>query len=57
MNASSFNADIPVIAVRDNKCAYNNTDNRIIYVENYLEAAGVCLALKAGITEKSVLSR
>lgn len=49
-----LDAGIPVIVVRENKTVYNETDPRMIYVENYLEAAGVVACMNAGITASSV---
>ena len=53
--------NIPVIAVRENKNLMENDLNQLpwkpgqlIYVESYLEAAGVMSALKAGIAIDSV---
>ncbi len=51
-----FKAGIPIIAVKENKTAYKEYDHHFIYVENYLEAAGVVLCLKAGISVESVLA-
>lgn len=45
-----FSAGIPVIAVRENTTARQDEDSRIIYVDNYLEAAGVVCCLSAGVT-------
>jgi hypothetical protein len=52
---------IPVIAVRGNRnClkselrALPGSDEGVVYAENYLEAAGVMTALRAGITLESV---
>jgi len=49
-----FEAGIPVIAVKENTTAYNFCDSRIIYVENYLEAAGYLSCIKAGVYPDSV---
>ncbi|HDY89185.1 MAG TPA: DUF3326 domain-containing protein [bacterium] len=48
-------AGIPIIVVKENTCVLNKepTDD-VIIVENYLEAAGVVSAMKAGITIESV---
>jgi hypothetical protein len=51
-----FEVGIPVIAVEENTTAYNHRDSRIIYVDNYLEAAGYLSCLKAGVTPLSVRS-
>ena len=43
-------SDIPVIVVRENKtCLNNKMPDNFIFVENYLEAAGVIAAMKEGI--------
>ncbi len=43
-------AGIPVIAVRENKTVLNNVmSNDFIIVDNYLEAAGIIVARKAGV--------
>ncbi len=49
-----FKAGIPVIAIEENTCAFNKRDDRIIYVDNYLEASGVVNCIRAGITVKSI---
>ncbi len=49
-------AGIPVIAVLENRTALNETDLRIHYVENYLEAAGLLCCLRAGVSAQSVRS-
>jgi len=50
-----IDADIPVIAVRENKTILNDKmPNEFIVVENYLEAAGVLIAMKAGVSLQSV---
>lgn len=49
-----MNIGIPVIAIRENTTAYSNEDSRIIYVDNYLEAAGVVNCISAGIVPNSV---
>lgn len=49
-----FKNNIPVIVVKENDTIMNEGDNRIILVENYLEAAGVINCMNAGITIKSV---
>ena len=55
-HAACFDAGIPVIAVEENTTAYVIRDSRIIYVENYLEAAGMLACMRAGITSTSVRS-
>jgi len=50
-----MNAGIPIIAVKENKTILNDKmpDNFII-VDNYIEAAGLLMAYKAGISSHSV---
>lgn len=45
---------IPVIVVRENATIFNECDERFIYVENYLEAAGQLMCMKAGVVPNSV---
>lgn len=46
---------IPVIVVKENKtCLNNRMPDNFIFVENYLEAAGVVVSMKEGITVSSV---
>ena len=49
---------IPIIAVKENapynKSIHSIEDTGWIYVENYLEAAGVIISMKAGVTIESV---
>ncbi len=47
---------IPIIAVKENKTAYNDYDERILYADNYLEAAGMVSCIIAGIEINSVRS-
>ena len=49
-----FDAGIPVITVKENKTAFNFVDDRVCYVENYLEAAGVVACMKAGVNPQYV---
>jgi hypothetical protein len=49
-----FKAGIPVIAVEENMAPENKRDERIIYVKNYLEAAGYVSCLSAGVNPKTV---
>lgn len=50
-----LDANIPVIAVRENKCCLNNPENeKFIYVENYIEAAGMLMAMRAGVHPSSL---
>lgn len=51
-----FSAGIPVIAVEENTTSMQNRDSRIIYVENYLEAAGMLACMRAGVLPDSVRS-
>lgn len=47
-------AGIPVIAVKENTTIQNKKHNKIVYVENYLEAVGMVAMLRAGLTLKSI---
>lgn len=48
-------AGIPIIVVKENKCVLNQTPtDEVIEVENYLEAAGLITAMKAGISRDSI---
>lgn len=48
-------AKIPIIMIKENKCVLNiQPASEVIYVENYLEAAGYIAAMKAGISSASV---
>jgi len=49
-----FDYGIPVIAVKDNDSHQKQYDDRIIYVSNYIEAAGMVSLLQAGVTVESV---
>ena len=50
-----FKNDIPVIAIEENTTnGMDYRDNRITYVDNYLEAAGLINCMKAGITPEAV---
>ena len=47
--------NIPIIAVKENKTCLNDTmPDDFIFVNNYLEAAGLLLAMKAGVYYKTV---
>jgi hypothetical protein len=51
-------AGIPIISVKENKTILNDTmpsSAKAIFVENYLEAAGVISAWKAGVSLESVI--
>ena len=52
-----FKAGIPVVAVEENRCAFNERDDRIIYVDNYLEASGIINCINVGILTESVRLR
>ena len=48
-------AGIPILSVKENSCVFGNYDPPgTIPVDNYLEAAGLIAAMKAGITLESV---
>jgi hypothetical protein len=48
-------AHVPVIVVRENKSCLKHPERReFIYVENYLEAAGMLMAMQAGVHPSSV---
>lgn len=50
-----MNAGIPIIAVRENSCVLNDPmPAEFIRVDNYLEAAGVLMSMRAGILPCSV---
>ncbi len=49
-----FEAGIPVIAVEENTTTRKDRDTRIIYVANYLEAAGLVSCFSAGIRPAAV---
>ncbi len=51
-----FDAGIPIIAVKENTTAHKLYDERITYVENYLEAAGIISCMNAGVFPDSVRS-
>lgn len=46
--------NIPIIVVRENQTYGDNYPTNVIYVENYIEAAGIVIAMKAGIDIASV---
>ncbi len=48
------NKKIPVIVVRENKTILDLEDDRFVYVENYHEAAGYLMCMRAGILPSSV---
>jgi len=48
---------IPIVVVKENKSVlheYEDGDKRFIFVENYMEAAGLIMAMEAGIHPSSV---
>jgi hypothetical protein len=50
-----LDAGIPVIVVRENKSCLNVPEHpKFIYVENYIEAAGMIMAMKAGVHPSTV---
>lgn len=49
-----FDAGIPVIGVRENMTTTGLQDDRILYVRNYLEAAGVVSCIAAGVRPAAV---
>jgi len=50
-----LDAGIPVIVVRENRSCLNHPEReKFIYVENYLEAAGMLMAMEAGVHPGSV---
>lgn len=58
---AAIEQEIPVIAVRENKnnmknnlSAYPFKPGKLIYVENYLEAVGIMIAMKAGVAPETV---
>lgn len=46
--------DIPVIVVRENKTIFDKEMDEFIYVENYHEAAGYLMCMRAGLLPASV---
>ena len=49
-----LDAGIPVIAVQGNTTIFKQTDKRIIYVDNYLEAAGLVCCEKSGVNWRNI---
>ena len=50
-----LDAGIPVIVVRENKSCLKHPEHpKFIYVENYLEAAGMLMAMRAGVHPATV---
>lgn len=48
-------AGIPIIVIKENRCVLNQTPvDKVILVDNYLEAAGLIMAMKAGISKESI---
>ncbi|HUS74158.1 MAG TPA: DUF3326 domain-containing protein [Sedimentisphaerales bacterium] len=50
-----LDANIPVVVVRENKtCLKHPEHKKFIYVDNYIEAAGMLMAMQAGVHPSSV---
>lgn len=50
-----LDANIPVIVVRENTCCLNEPERpEFLYVENYIEAAGMIMAMEAGVHSATV---
>jgi hypothetical protein len=52
-----LNWKIPIIFITENKNIYKNHKkdiNNCIFVDSYLEAAGIIQSIKAGVTTKSI---
>lgn len=50
-----LDAQVPVIVVRENRCCLNHPERKeFIYADNYLEAAGMLMAMQAGVHPSSV---
>jgi hypothetical protein len=50
-----LDANIPVIVVRENRCCLKHPEHeKFIYVDNYIEAAGMLMAMRAGVHPSSV---
>lgn len=47
-------AGIPVIAVKENRTCLKQESDRFIVAENYLEAAGIVMTMKSGVTMSSI---
>ena len=48
---------IPIVVVRENRSVlddYEDGDERFLFVDNYIEAAGLLMAMRAGIHPSSV---
>jgi len=53
-----FSRGIPVIVVRENTCCLERDDPEpTLFAENYLEAAGMIMAMRAGVTFSSVAAK
>ena len=54
---------IPIIVVRDNTTCFKNfiypekSNGKLIFVQNYLEAAGVIMSMNAGVYYKTIIHR
>ena len=50
-----LDAGVPVIVVRENKsCLQVPEHEKFIYVENYIEAAGLIMCIRAGVKPSTV---
>jgi hypothetical protein len=50
-----LDANVPVIVVRENKtCLKHPEHKKFVYVDNYIEAAGMLMAMQAGVHPSSV---
>jgi len=48
-------AGIPIVIVKENKCVLNQSpEGKVVMVENYLEAAGLIMSMRAGISKESI---
>ena len=53
-HAACYKNNIPIIIVKENKTIYESNNCIGTYVDNYVEAAGVIMAMKAGIDTAAV---
>jgi len=50
-----LDANVPVIVVRENRCCLRHPEHKkFIYVDNYIEAAGMLMAMQAGVHPSAV---
>ena len=50
-----LDAHIPVIVVKENRCVLSHPEHKkFIYVDNYIEAAGLLMAMQAGVHPSAV---